>query len=73
MRKQYQIKMYANFITVLTALAVVASALPTDGQNTKQLHRRDPSDQSGNSRFIYQACQLLPQRVDLGRPFWKEC
>lgn len=46
--------MYANLVTVLTVLAAVANALPTDGQNTKQLHRHDPSDQSGNSRFIYQ-------------------
>lgn len=46
--------MYTNFFTILTVLASVASALPADGENTRQLYRRDPSDQSGNSRFIYQ-------------------
>ncbi|KAI7785125.1 hypothetical protein LA080_008161 [Diaporthe eres] len=51
--------MYTSFLTILTVVASVASALPANSGNTKQLYRRDPSDQSGNSRFIYQCEETI--------------
>lgn len=65
--------MYTNLFTILTMLAGVVSALPADSDNTKQLYRRDPSDQSGNSRFIYQVCELIYRKVALVQPFLKHC
>ncbi|KAH8783178.1 hypothetical protein F5883DRAFT_637438 [Diaporthe sp. PMI_573] len=60
--------MYADFFTVITALAaVVVSALPTDSENAKKLYRRDPSDQSGNSRFIYQCEETIIPNPGGGR------
>lgn len=58
--------MYTNFLTILTAMAGLASALPADSGNTKQLYRRDPSDQSGNSRFIYQVVKFVSHRSRFG-------